>query len=128
MAIFEQHSLIFSSGENSVKQHPQHCEEEQNDEEDLPVHGSDGYAVEGTAADQSAAQDQDVDADDARQEPSTTVVGPLHHCLHMVSALPAGSAGRTGQMLDVVHLCRRLNVGWMGLHNIIWCFPNGYKS
>ncbi|KAF3846293.1 hypothetical protein F7725_003371, partial [Dissostichus mawsoni] len=31
----------------------------------------------------SAAQDQDVDADNARQEPSTTMVGLLHHCLHM---------------------------------------------
>lgn len=66
VAVFEQDRLIPSRGEGCVKQHPQHCEEEENDEEDLPVRSSDGHAVEGAAADQSAAQDQDVDADDAR--------------------------------------------------------------
>lgn len=126
MAVFEQDCLVLLRGDGCVKQHPQHCEEEEDDEEDLPVHGSNGHAVEGAAAHQSAAQDQDVDADDARQEPSTTMVGPLHHCLQMVdnvsNGLHTGGMGRTGQMLDVFHLCCHLNVGWVGLHNVIWCF------
>ncbi|KAG7242840.1 hypothetical protein INR49_018095, partial [Caranx melampygus] len=46
----------------------------------------DSQAVGGTGADQSTAQDQDVEADDARQEPSTTMVGPLHHHSHMVDS------------------------------------------
>lgn len=122
MAIFEQDRLILSSGDGCVKQHPRHREEEEDDEEDLPVHSSDGHAVEGAAADQGAAQDQDVDADDARQEPPSPVVGPLHDCLQMVRDV-SGHAGRSGQVLDVVHLCCCLNVGWMSLHGIIWCFP-----
>lgn len=132
MAVFKQDGLLLSRGEGCVKQHPQHCEEEEDDEEDLPVHSSDGHAVEGAAADQGAAQDQDVDADDARQEPSTAMVGPLHDRLQVVNALSSllhsGRMGGTGQMLDVFHLRCGLNVGWMDLHNIIWRFSTrGHK-
>lgn len=77
---------MLSRGDNSVKQYPQHSEEQQHDEEDLPVHSGNGH-IFGAAADQRAAQDQDVDADDAREEPAATVVGPLHDCLHMVNRL-----------------------------------------
>lgn len=51
-------------GEDRVRQHPQHGEEEEEEEEGLPVHSRDTHAF-GAAGDQSAAQDQDVDADDA---------------------------------------------------------------
>lgn len=127
MTVLVQYCLIFPRRDDCVKQHPQHSEEEEDDEEDLLVHRRDGHTVGGTGADQSTAQDQDVEADDARQEPSTTMVGPLHHHSHMVDStvsrgLHTGRVGRTGKMLDVFQLCCCLQVGWMGLHNIIWCF------
>lgn len=119
MAVFVQNRLILAAGEDGVKQHPQHCEEEENDEEDLSVLSSDRHAVEGAPTDQSTAQDQDVDADDAREEPSATVVVPLPR------RLQTGSLGRTGQMLDVVQMCCRLYVGGMRLCKLpllIFCF------
>lgn len=126
MAVFERNCLFLSRGDAFVKQHPQHCEKEQDDEEDLPVHGCDGHAVEGAAADQSAAQNQDVDADDPRQEPPAAMMGPLHDHIGVVKGLldplQIGGEGRAGQVLDVVHLCCSLNVGGMALRSLIFCF------
>lgn len=79
-AIFEHERLICSRGGDHVKQHPQHREEEQNDEEDLPVNSGDGHSVEGTTTVQSTAQDQDVDGDDGRQEPPFTVLKIASDC------------------------------------------------
>lgn len=109
IAIFKQDCSVLSGGDEHVKQHPQHSEEEEDNEEDLPVHCCNGRDVEGTAADQSTAQHQDVDEDYAREEPSTTLGGlPLNY-FHMVSTFfiirHIGKMGRAGQMLDAVHLC-----------------------
>lgn len=57
MTIFERDCLMLSVGEACVNQHPHHSEEEEDNEEDLPVYRSNGYTVEGTATDQSTAQD-----------------------------------------------------------------------
>lgn len=129
MAVFEHGLPVPGRGDACVEQHPAHGEQQQNDEEDLPVHGGDGHAVEDTAADQSAAQDQDVDADDAGQQPAAAVVGPLHHrnsrrrrhavgivlgCRHV------SKRWRSGQMLDVLHLGGCLDVRHVVLRKVIW--------
>ena len=126
MDIFKQTSLIFSGSEDHVKQHPHHSEDEEGDEKDLSVHSSNGHAVESAGADQGAAQDQDVDADYARQEPPNSTVGPFCHCSHVVGStsglIHSGNMENNGQILDVFQLRRHFNAGGTGLDNFIWCF------
>ena len=97
-----------SPGEDRVEQHPEYGQAEEDDEEDLPVHGGDGGAVDGAAADQSSAQDEDVDAQDDRQRPAAPVprCGGGSHCRR------AGSwSGPRGNGIDLID---RLSAGRMG--------------
>lgn len=70
MAILVNNSVFFPGRVDGIIHHPDGGEKEEDDEENLQVRGADVYIVVGAAADQGAAQDQDVYTNDPRQHPS----------------------------------------------------------
>ena len=111
MAILVRNSIFFSSCVDGIINHPDGGEEEEDDEENLQVRTADVDVVIRTAADQGAAQDQDVYTNDRRQPPSP-VSDPF----------PRNSTGRDVQLrlTCVPHLAHCIDVvGQVGL----LCFP-----
>lgn len=103
VAVFVNNSVLLPGCVGDIIDHPDGGEDEQDDEEDLQVRHVDVNLVVSAAADQSAAQDQEVDAEDPGQHPSP-VAGPLpHHCVSIWVGLTGvlrltRSTGAVGQM------------------------------
>lgn len=70
MAVLVGDGVLLPCRVDDIINHPDGGEEEEDDEEDLQVRGADVYVAVGAAADQGAAQDQDVDTDDPGEHPS----------------------------------------------------------
>ena len=103
VAVLEFNSILLPGSVENVIDHPDGGEDEQNDEEGLQVGYFDVDLAVSAAADQGAAQDQDVDAEDPGQHPPPVAGAFLHPCAR-VELGPAGvlrvslSAGAVGQM------------------------------
>lgn len=70
MAILEVNSIFFPDRVDEIINHPDGGEEEEDYEEDLQVSAADVHLIVGTAANQDAAQDQNVHTNDPRQNPA----------------------------------------------------------
>lgn len=103
VAVFVVNSILLPGGVGNIVDHPDGGEDEEDDEEDLQVRHIDVDLAVSAAADQRAAQDQDVDAQDPGQHPPPVSGSFLHHCASVQLGL-AGvlrltqSAGAVGQM------------------------------
>lgn len=103
VAVFVIDSVLLPGCVGNIVDHPDGGEDEDDDEEDLQVRHFDVDLAVSAAADQGAAQDQDVDAEDPGQHPPPVSGSFLHHRagvqlgLAGVLRLP-GSAGAVGQM------------------------------
>lgn len=83
MTVHVSHGLLSSGRVDAEINHPDGGEQEEDDEEGLQVRGADVHVAVGAAADQGAAQEQDVEADDPGEHPSP-----------VASALLDGATGR----------------------------------
>lgn len=103
VSVFVNHGILLPGRVGHVVDHPDGGQEEEDDEEDLQVGGFDVDLVVSAAADQGAAQDQNVDAEDPGKHPAP-VAGPLPGHRAGVQVGLAGvprltrSAGAVGQM------------------------------
>lgn len=120
VAVFVINSVLLPGRVGNVIDHPDGGEEEENDEEDLQVRHVDVDFAVSAAADQGAAQDQDVDAEDPGQHPPPVAGAFLPYRasfqlgLAGVLRLPR-SAGAVGQMsLLRLLVCARHPAGLTG--------------
>lgn len=103
VAVFVINSILLPGCAGNIIDHPDGGEDEENDEEDLQVRHVDVDLIVSAAADQGAAQDQDVDAEDPGQHPPPVSGAFLHHWASVqlqlagVLHLPR-SAGAVGQV------------------------------
>lgn len=79
VAILVNNSIFIPGRAHDVINHPDGGENEEEDEENLHVGDADVHVVVSAAADQSAAQDQDVDTNDPGQHPSPVSDALPHH-------------------------------------------------
>lgn len=96
MAVFVINSILLLGCVGNIVDHPDGGEDEENDEVALQVRRVDVDLTVSAAADQGAAQDQDVDAEDPRHHPPPVARAFLHHCASVQLGL-AGVLRLTGR-------------------------------
>lgn len=110
MAVRVDHGVLLPGCVDAVINHPDGGEQEEDDEEGLQIRGADVHVAVGAAADQGAAQEQDVEAEDPREHPSPVASSLLDGATRRAVALGLAGAFRLACRPAVVGQVRLLRL------------------